>query len=195
MNKILVFFFALFLSGTIHAQDLKFGLRGGPSFTTLGGEEGGDDSKFRVGFHLGGFVSLPLSDGIWFEPGIQYANKGAKSTEVGTATTVRNGYLDLPLLFKFQGGEKFYFLAGAQPSFLMSSAIILGDGDNKITIDGSDTRDLWKSSDFAAVVGFGLNLGTQMHLQTTYEHGFANISEISDDVFNRGFKLSVGRTF
>jgi hypothetical protein len=195
MRNPLLILIAFLVSFGLQAQDLNFGLRGGPSFTTLGGEEGGDGSKFKVGFHIGAYINLPLSETLQFEPGIQFATKGAKGTEAGTTTSIRNGYLDIPLLLKYQGAGNLFILAGAQPSFLMSSALIVGNGDNKVTVDGKDTRDLWKGTDFAAVVGFGFNLGSQMNIQTTYEHGFANVSEFSDTVYNRGFKLSIGKSF
>lgn len=195
MRNLLLVFIAFLLSFSLQAQDITFGLRGGPSFTTFGGEEGGDGSEFKVGFHLGGYLNLPLSETLQFEPGIQFATKGSKGTDAGTTTSIRNGYLDIPLLLKYQSAGNFFILAGAQPSFLMSSALIVGNGDNKVTVDGNDTRELWKGTDFAAVVGFGFNLGSQMNIQTTYGHGLSNVSEFSDSVYNRIFKLSIGKNF
>ncbi|WP_111672738.1 porin family protein [Algoriphagus litoralis] len=191
-------FIAIFLlaSASINAQDVSFGLRGGPSLTTLGGDQGGgEDTKFRLGFHFGGFVSIPVSETLDFDLGLQFANKGAKNSTGNSSSVFRNGYLDLPLLFNIKTGENFYLLAGAQPSFLISSAAVLGDGENKVTVNGSEIRDLWKGVDFAGVLGLGLKLSDKMHIQTTYEHGFANISEISDQVYNRGIKLTLGKTF
>ncbi len=108
---------------------------------------------------------------------------------------IRNGYLDLPLLLKYRFGEMFYGLAGAQPALLISSAVVIEENGNKATVKGNDLGDLYKSFDFAGVVGFGVDLDAGFHVQTTYEHGFSNISEIADEAYNRGFKLTIGKSF
>lgn len=191
-----IFFAALLLaSSTLYAQDVTFGLRLGPSFTTLGGEEGGVGAKFRVGFHVGGYASFAMSESLSFEPGLQYSNKGAKGSDGGISSVIRNGYLDLPLLLKIKSGKKFYLLAGAQPSFLISPAVVLEQNGNKVVVNGNDVSELWKGFDLAGVVGLGIELGGGMHLQTTYEHGVTNVSEISDSAYNRGIKLTIGKSF
>jgi hypothetical protein len=195
MKRILFIALLLLATSSMYAQDAKFGIRLGPSFTTLGGEDGGGDTKFKVGFHLGVYTFLPISESLSFETGLQYANKGAKGFDGPSTSIVRNGYLDVPLLLKFNGGKKFYLLAGAQPSFMISSAVVLENNGNKVTINGSEIGDLWKGFDLAGVIGVGIELGAGFHLQTTYEHGFTNISELSESVYNRGSKLTMGKSF
>jgi len=195
MNKALFFVLVFLVCSPLYAQDVTFGLRGGPNFATLGGEEGSIGAKFRVGFHIGGYASFAISESLSFEPGLQYSNKGAKGSEGGISSVIRNGYLDLPLLLKIKSGEKFYLLGGVQPSFLISPAIVLEENGNKVVVNGSDVSELWKGFDFAGVIGLGVEVGAGMHIQTTYEHGFSNISEISESVYNRGFKLTVGKSF
>ena len=175
------------------AQQTEFGIRLGPSLTTFGG---GDFNfyEFRFGFHAGAFVGLELSDKLVFEPGIQFARKGAKNSEFGTTIGVRNDYLDFPLLLKLRTGETFYVFVGPQPSFLLSSALVLEEAGNKVTIDGSEIKDLWNGFDFAAVLGFGVNIQKGLGVQLSYEHGLTNISE-GDNLFNRGFKLSFHKSF
>ncbi len=195
MNKSIFFLLAFFLTLPLFAQDVTFGLRGGPSFTTLGGEDGSVGAKFRVGFHIGGYASFAISESLSFESGLQYANKGANGSDGGVSAVVRNGYLDLPLLLNYRFGERFYGLAGVQPSFLVSPAIVLEENGNKVTVNGKDVADLYKGFDFAGVIGFGVELNAGLHVQTTYEHGVSNISEIADTAYNRGFKLTVGKSF
>jgi hypothetical protein len=196
MKRILFTALLLLATSSLFAQDAKFGIRLGPSFTTLGGEDGGsDDPKFRIGFHLGVYTSLTISESLSFDAGLQYANKGAKGFDGPSTSIVRNGYLDIPLLLKINSGKKFYLLAGPQPSFMISSAVVLENNGNKLTVNGSEIGDLWKGFDLAGVIGLGIELGPGFHLQTTYEHGFTNISEISEAVYNRGFKLTMGKSF
>lgn len=201
MTKTIFLAIMLFSALSLQAQDVKFGMRGGPNFTVFGGEGQGYGTKMRIGLHVGGFVSFPISESLSFEPGIQFATKGAKTvTDVISLPPLpsveRNSYIDLPLLFNLRTGGKFYFLAGAQPSIRISSAFVYKDGSEYITINrGKFFGDQWKEFDLAGVIGLGIELGQGLHLQTTYEHGFTNVSEIYDSVYNRGFKLTLGKTF
>ncbi len=196
MKKIFLFTLMLLAASSLYAQNVQFGLRAGPSFTTLGGEDAkNDDLKIRIGFHAGGYASFTLSESLSFDAELQYANKGAKATDGSSSSVLRNGYLDLPLLLKIHTGDMFYLLAGAQPSLMISSAVILDNNGNKVTVNGSEVRELWKDADLAGVIGIGVDLGAGINVQTTYEHGFINISEISGEIYNRGLKLSIGKTF
>lgn len=188
-----IFFLGLALAFTtsINAQDIKYGFRLGLSITTLGGEDsGGENTNFRNGFSLGAFSSFPISSAIRFEPGLDFASKGAKTNLNSINSLVRNGYLDIPLLFNFEMGERFSIISGPQPSFLLSSAMIFGEGNNKITVKGSDAKSLWKSTDIAGVLGLGYSSSKKFQIQLIYEHGFANISEISNSVYNRALKTT-----
>lgn len=199
MNKIVFSLLVLLMTTPLVAQDFAFGLRGGPSYTTLGGEGAYIDPKFRFGYHLGGYVSVVISESLYFESGLHFANKGARPKDTfpsGLYPTVRRfGFLDLPLLLKFRSGNSFYLLAGAQPSLMISSSLASGKGKNKFIDRGRQISALWKAYDLAAVIGLGVDLGAAMHLQTTYEHGFIDISEVLNSAFNRGFKLTIGKTF
>ncbi len=196
MKKIYLFTLMLLVASSLYAQNVQFGLRAGPNFTSLGGEDAkNDDLKIRIGFHAGGYASFTLSESLGFDVGLQYASKGAKATNGSSSSVVRNGYLDLPLLLKIHTGNTFYLLAGAQPSVMISSAVILDNNGNKVTVNGSEIRELWKDADLAGVIGIGVKVGAGINVQTTYEHGFINISEISEEIYNRGLKLSIGKTF
>ncbi|MGY6744366.1 MAG: porin family protein [Cecembia sp.] len=176
------------------AQKAEFGIRLGPSLTTFGG---GDFNfyEFRFGFHAGAFVGLELSDKLVFEPGIQFARKGATSPIIGAgAIGLRNDYLDFPLLLKLRTGETFYVFVGPQPSFLLNSALVFEEPGNKVTLKGGALTDLWLGFDFAAVLGFGINIKRGFGVQLSYEHGVTNISK-DDNLFNRGFKLSFHKSF
>ncbi|WP_051315066.1 porin family protein [Algoriphagus terrigena] len=196
MLRILFFVLAFAFTTSINAQDVKYGFRLGFSITTFEGEDsGGKDTNFRNGFSLGAFTSLPISSAIRFEPGVDFATKGAKTNLDNVNSLVRNGYLDIPLLFDFQLGERFSIIGGPQPSFLLSSAMIFGEGDTKITVKGAEAKALWKDTDIAGVFGLGYSPSKTLQIQLIYEHGFANISEISNSVYNRAIKTTVKAYF
>jgi hypothetical protein len=180
----------------VNAQVTGFGLRLGPSFTTLGGDDG-DSYNFVLGYHVGVYANIPFNEKISFEPGIQLATKGAGSSFIGSnaISRTRNTYLDIPLLLKFDTNNSFFYFVGAQPSVLLSSAVIIRENGNKVSFDGPDIRELFKGFDFAGIIGFGFHLGKGINSQLSYEHGFSNISDVGGVNYNRGVKLSLGKTF
>lgn len=192
MKKYLLVIFILLQIHIAYAQE-SFGIRLGPSFTTLGGEYGGDGSKFRLGLHGGVYYNVFFNRNVSFELGLQYATKGANSDEDGSLT-LRNDYLDIPLLLRYHIGNA-YLIGGIQPSVMLSSYIIINDNGNKVTLDGRDVKELWQTLDLPIVIGVGTLLPREFNIQLTYEHGFVNISEVSSQVFNRGLKLSLGKNF
>lgn len=191
MKYFLLLSFILIQINTASAQE-AWGIRLGPSFTTLGGLYGGDGSSFRLGAHGGVYYNVFLRRNLSLELGLQYATKGAKNNDGDM--TVRNDYLDIPLLLRFHTGNV-YLIGGIQPAALLSSFIILDHNGNKLTMDGKDVRDLWETVDLPVVVGVGTGLPKGFNLQLTYDYGFINISKVSPKVNNRGFKLSLGKNF
>jgi hypothetical protein len=190
----LVFF--LFLISCVQAQDSRFGIRLGPSFTTVGGE-GSEGDGYVVGYHIGGYYRLPLQNRLTFEPGIQWATKGTLMNFVGIPGKVRsrNSYLDVPLLMKYDASKTVFFIVGAQPSFLLNASRVYTNNDEKIVDDRDAIREFHNAFDFAGILGIGFNTIQGINFQLTYEHGFANISAIGDRELNRGFKLSIGKSF
>ncbi|MGY6741570.1 MAG: porin family protein [Cecembia sp.] len=194
LSAILILF-VLFTS-SINAQDTRFGLRVGPSFTTVGGEFI-DRNSFIVGYHAGGYVNIRISENMSVEPGLQWATKGSPIIFVGPPIKVRhrNSYLDIPLLLKYDASKLVFFLIGVQPSFLLNSELIIQSDEGKSVNNSTSIKDSYNDFDFAAIIGLGFNLGLGINLQLNYEHGLANISAYGGSNFNRGFKLSLGKTF
>ena len=74
-----------------------------------------DDFKMKPGFLVGAVCEIPLSDVIYFEPGLLITTKGYKYSESETLfgitmdveQSMNNYYLDIPLNFKaaFEMGD------------------------------------------------------------------------------------------
>lgn len=191
--------FLVFFISSLNAQDTRFGLRVGPSFTTVGGELT-DGNSFIVGYHAGGYVNIRISEHMSIEPGLQWATKGASNDLLGgpggpVELRRRNSYLDIPLLLKYDASKSVFFLIGAQPSFLLSSALIIQSDEGKSVNNSKSIKDSYNDFDFAGIIGLGFNLGLGVNLQLSYEHGLANIWADGGSNFNRGFKFSLGKTF
>jgi hypothetical protein len=169
-----------------------FGVRGGASLFNFGGSDVSEnDYTNRVGFHVGGYTMLFMTDRLALEPGIYYSVKGTQNDDFADSRAILN-YVDVPVLLRMYPTEGINIFAGPQISFLAKSKF---EGDffgNTVSYDS----DAIKETDFGLVLGVGYNLPKGFNVQASYDYGFTPIFKNSDaNVFNRGFKLSAGFTF
>lgn len=168
------------------------GIRGGANMFTLGGDDGSNaDYSNRIGYHAGVYASMFMTERLALEPGVYYSVKGTKNDDLVDSRAIFN-YVDVPVLLRIYPSQGFNIFAGPQVSFLASSKF---EGDifgSTVTLDS----DLVKETDFGVVFGLGYNLPKGFNLQGSYDLGLTPVFKDSDaDVYNRGFKLSLGYTF
>jgi hypothetical protein len=87
----------------------SIGLRGGVNFQNINGkDENGDKLKndMLTGFHVGVIAEIPVGVDFYFQPGLLYTIKGAKSNDnifgQSFKTTIKIAYLELPLNFIYK---------------------------------------------------------------------------------------------
>jgi len=197
MKYILLLCFVFLQVYHVAAQEDRFGIRLGPSLTTIGGKGGVQGANHIIGYHVGIYYNVMLGDRLSIEPGIQFAQKGSRSdvNPRGFSSTVKNNYFDFPLLLRFNVAGPINVFGGLQPSVLATSELILNDRGSIEVVKGREVKSLWKDFDFAAIVGVGAEVVRGFNVQLSYDHGLVNVSEISNSVSNRGFKFSVGKSF
>lgn len=197
MKKVLLFialgFGVVQLSQAQSSEKLGgIGIRGGASLYNLGGDDGSNsDYTNRVGFHAGVYTTLFMTDRIALEPGVYYSVKGTQNDDFVDSRAIFN-YVEVPVLLRLYPLEGFNIFAGPQVSFLSNSKF---EGDffgSTVTLD----PDAVTKTDFAVVLGVGYNLPKGFNVQGSYDLGLTPVFKDSDaDVYNRGFKLSLGYTF
>ncbi|WP_026956620.1 porin family protein [Algoriphagus vanfongensis] len=178
---------------TLGAQaQSSLGIRGGASFFNFGGEDAREnDYTNRAGFHAGLYASINGESAFVIEPGVYYSVKGSQTDDAINSRAVLS-YVDVPLLFRLKAGEAFNFFAGPQVSFLANSKFEGDFGGSTVSLDTDSVRD----TDAAVVFGLGYNLPQGFNIQGSYDYGFTTVFKDSDaDVYNRGFKVSLGYTF
>lgn len=182
MRKIL---FLFFLIGFTTAAQAQFGVRAGFSSANFSNT----NFSARSGLHLGAYYTFG-GDFISVEPGIQYAQKGYKTTEVGTGDAVQEslGYIDIPVLVRINLLPSVNVFAGPQASLLASSNYKNGD-------QTSDSSEATKGYEIAGVLGAQVKLPMGFNVQASYDIGFTSLNYFNTDVKNQVFKLSVGYTF
>ncbi|PRY07352.1 outer membrane protein with beta-barrel domain [Pontibacter ummariensis] len=200
---------------------VRFGIRAGASLADWNGEtmqsvqdlveltDGSVTQKMREGFHVGGYVSIPVAPGFEIEPGLQYSQKGMvlqgkipveQVDFLNTTATITNKaeYLDLPVLAKVYVGEGFHIFAGPQVSYLLSNKVQAEAGalGFKALNQEWDMKSGFREVDFAVTGGLGYRFQNGFNLSAGYDYGLNSIDDNgSFDTYNHVVKASIGYTF
>lgn len=109
---------------TDNRAKLSLGIKGGVNLSNVYDSEGEDfvaDSK--VGFAVGGFLSLPLGSYFGIQPEVLFSQKGFKSSGsfLGSSyeMTRTTNFIDVPIMVSFKPIENISILFGPQFSYLL----------------------------------------------------------------------------
>ncbi|QNE40994.1 PorT family protein [Hymenobacter sp. NBH84] len=163
----------------------------------------------RTGFHAGLYATLPLGERFAIEPGVLYSEKGTQLR--GTASvpgfevlsanvtaTARTAYVDVPVLAKAYLTRGLYLYAGPQASFLVSSKVRVAAGALGFTAfrQDFDTKNQFRSVDFAAVGGLGYQFDSGFGLSAGYDYGLSSLDKNNSfQAQNRVIKASLNYSF
>lgn len=201
---------------TVQGQDkVSFGILGGVNFQNLNGKDYmGDKLEYKLipGFHVGVNVQIPIVPEFYFQPGVLFSTKGAKSTENSVTTTINLSYIEVPLNFVYKGslGNGYVFL-GLGPYIgyaIMGKVKSEGGGvsqKNDITfqnvVEAGDplTEIYLKAFDVGGNIFFGYEFAMGIFAQLNAQLGMLKINPeykaFPDDksvMKNTGFGLSIG---
>lgn len=192
MKKIFLILSLATLLGVSAKAQSGIGIRGGASFFNFGGDDVSEnDYTNRAGFHAGIYASILGAGSISIEPGVYYSVKGTQNDDVANTRAILD-YVDVPVLLRLKFGEGFNVFGGPQVSFLTNSRFEGDFGGSTISLDTDSVKD----TDAGLVFGLGYNLPKGLNIQGSYDYGITPIFKNSDaDVYNRGFKVSLGYTF
>ena len=211
------------LSAMSQTEGITFGLKGGINFQNINGKDPNDDKlKFDMvtRFNAGVVVDIPVAPEFYFEPGLLYTTKGAKSTGnflgANTSGEYNISYLELPLnlLYKPVLG-KGHLLVGFGPYM----AYGLG-GKAKFQIGNTSSEEnivfankfssiysygqYFKHLDFGGNLFFGYELSNGISMQLSTQLGMARINADNTNPLhendktsfkNTGFGLTLGYMF
>ena len=162
------------------------------------------DVSSKIGFQVGGFAEIKISDKFAIQPELLYSAQGAKSknSELGGTSiyksTIKLAYLNIPLMAKYYVDEGFSLEAGPQLGFLLSAEdeeIEIFEGESTTTT--TDIKDASNSTDFAFNVGAGYDVAENINLGLRYSIGLSNIVKDSGpiSVSNSNFAFAVWYKF
>jgi len=197
---------------------LAFGLLGGVNFQNLNGKDNSGDrleNDMIVGFHAGANVQIPIAPEFYFQPGLLFSTKGAKTSNDLVTATYNLSYLELPLNLVYKGllGTG-YVMVGFGPYVgyaIMGNAKYEGGSltyDDKIeftnTVEAGDplTTTYFRPLDVGGNIFAGYEMAGGIFFQLNTQLGLLKINpedkRITDNkqsVMNTGFGLSLGYRF
>jgi len=213
---------AIFVLATFALQaQVDFGILGGINFQNLNGKDFlGDklENDMIIGYHAGVNVQILLVSEFYFQPGLLFSTKGAKSVDGSITTKVKLSYVELPLNIVFKGklGNGFVLVGlGPYLGFAIGGKVINEGGsselETKITFqnvieEGDDLLTPYlKRFDAGGNIFVGYELAGGLFFQLDAQLGMIKINPkdnrvepiYSDksSVKNTGFGLSVGYRF
>jgi len=171
MKKLVLIIIAGASFATAHAQ-IQFGVKAGANLSNITGKDETGNSSL-IGLNAGVFAQIPVSGAFSFAPEVIYSGKGAKSTQAGVDYKLRENYLDVPLLFKWQHESGFNVVTGPQVGFLLSA-------DVKAQGQSEDVKSSFKSTEFAWDFGVGYDIPKcPVGIEFRYNLGISNIADNS----------------
>lgn len=198
---------AFTLTGNVStAQETVFGLKGGANFSNLT-LENNNDKNILTGFHLGGWVSLPLTEQFSLQPELLYSTKGTRwemqESTMSADAKVKLDYLEIPVNLVYNLARDVDFQVGPYVGLLLSAKAdaTLTGGSGSVTVVQDLEKDNFKPADFGLQGGMRFAL-KPLYLGFTYKLGLSEVAADSGnartffgDASNRSIQLFVGYSF
>lgn len=144
------------LASSASAQT-SFGLRAGLNVSDLTGDNI-DGSSPRLGFTGGGFVNVPITPSLSFQPEVIYSQKGVSTDS--DQTDLNADYVEVPILLKYAVPvTETGLMLGGYVGPALAFRVKENSSANFANVPGLPTgdRDVFKSTDIGAA--FGLTVG------------------------------------
>jgi opacity protein-like surface antigen len=163
MKKIILSAIAVCAFGFANAQDMKFGAKGGVDMVSSKVSYGGTDTTVSTtGFFIGGFADFEISDGLVFEPGLNY--------HTASKETYKFNYLSLPLLIKYSVSDKINLVGGPSLYYNME----------KVETD---------KSTFNLDLGASYNITDELFVEPRYALGLTGEAKVNHFLIGIGYKF------
>ena len=194
-------------SGQPNAGKTTFGLTAGVNWNNINGQSatGADlENKLKTGFNGGINAEIPISSGLYLQPGVEYRRKGS---ELSNGNDLTLSYIDIPvnLIYKpMLGTGKVLLGFGPYVGFGISGKVKSANGTERDvkftdTYSVSEAEDVqFKKLDAGANFIAGYEFPCNMSVAFKAQLGLININPDSnlpnDQTRNRntGFGLSLG---
>lgn len=199
-----------------------FGIRAGVNFQNINSKDGNGDkveTDLYTGFHIGVNAEIPIGVDFYFQPGLLYSIKGAKSEDdfLGQPfnTTVKISYLELPLNLLYKpvlgtghlllgGGPYVAFGVGGEATYEGGGSSTTEKVKFQKTVSSSDPTDVLYIRPLDAGINMlaGYEFSNKFSFQLNTQLGLAKINpeyegapNDNSSSKNTGFGISLGYRF
>ncbi|NVN17649.1 outer membrane beta-barrel protein [Muricauda sp. HICW] len=203
---------ALLLCFTASAQlDNTFGIKAGTNYSQFRPDiefygEKVLDFQGKIGYYIGGFFNIRISDKTSIRPELLLANQGTKTSSefymeffdddpmVGKVVTKVNELMILvPVNFRIELVERLYLELGMQPGYAVKRTEVAKKVPFDPSLEGEkDTYSDFDRFDFGLNGGLGFDLTNQLELNLRYNYGLIerdNTIKTSVISLGLGFKI------
>ena len=149
-----------------------------------------DDSKTRAGVVAGAELEYHVSPMFGISGGLLYSMQGCKGKEEGGEATIKNDYLNIPILANVDVAQGVALKAGVQPGFKVNSKVTAKANGASVT---ADLDDAFKSFDLSIPVGVSYEY-MNFCLDARYNIGVTKVMD-NTDCKNSVFQLTLGYKF
>ena len=182
--------------------NMMLGIKGGLNINGFYGDSD-LDKETRLDFCAGGFVEIPISQMISFQPELLYTRKGAKVAEKDWSSmdTWKLQYIEIPMLFKaylpVAPAVKPNLYLGPEVAFRVAGTWEWEEDGETIKEDVEDVAD----TDVGLIFGAGIGIPAMGHvvsLEARYDLGLSTLDEVEHepwDIKNSVISVLVGIAF
>ena len=202
MKKIVFTIATVFAIGiTANAQEVKFGPKAGVNFSNLSKGSDFNDAKMLTSFHVGAVAEIKFNDKFSVEPELVYSSQGSEVTNFSTSSlvsTIKNDYINIPIMAKYYIIEGFSVEAGPQVGFLVKSETeVAATSPLGSTTVKNDTKDSYNSTDFGVNFGLAYDFTNGFFINGRYNLGLTDVlnENNGDAVKNNVIQVGVGFKF
>jgi hypothetical protein len=159
MKKIALFVAAVAVTASVSAQDITFGPTAGLNYSSISTSVDPEpedyeapDAASGIGFFIGGFANIGLSEKLAIRPELHFSSRGTKSestfeielfgTSVKSESTVKgsDSFLEIPILVNLMLSESFNVHVGPSIGLLVGSKATI-DSKTTTTVGGSSVTE------------------------------------------------------
>ena len=166
-------------------------------------------TKSKTGIHIGGYLSVPITEQVSFQPCLYYSQKGyamkgdikidaLKFLGVNATAKVESNYIDIPLLLNAEVAKGLHVYAGPQFSYLTGSNLHVNTSVLGISLLNKklDITDNFNRMDVAIAGGVGYAFDNGFNIKAGYDYGLGKLDKNDNfKAYNRVVKLSLGFSF
>jgi hypothetical protein len=157
-------------SAMFASAQIRYGVKAGYNLANLTFSPSQTGVSSKSDFSAGLLASIPLLAGCSLQPEIMYSGQGTSFNDSLATGKLNYGYLNVPVLFKFQHSSGLFAETGPQVGFLLSAKETAGD-------QSADTKSNTQSTDFSWVFGIGYKLPLGFGIDARYNLGLTNIAK------------------